>query len=125
MPLSALEEHMLARSTAQAAEGTTGAVHVVVEARALRDVDERVIVVWEELGLVESPAAVLLYVAEEERQVRAMAGHLVNEAVDDEFWGQVVSLVGQGFGRGEPMSGLSDAVMQLGEVLRAVAPVEA
>ena len=122
MGLQPLEQMVVNQSIKQAVDGLDAQIHVVVEDQCTSDLDEHVVVLWEERSLIEAPLAALIYVAVEQRQARVMSSHHLTESVESSFWDALLEGVGRGFARGEPTAGLTDGIMQLGELFRTVGP---
>ncbi len=111
---------------ADAERGHRGEIRVHVEARCRGDALARAAELFDALGMRGTAGAtgVLLYVALASRKVAVFADEGVHAAAEDGFWDGVAAAVAGGFGRGEPVAGLTQAVARIGEVLKDHAPGE-
>lgn len=126
--LTTEEEEAVVEAIGRAEAGNLGEVRVHLERRckheegALGRAKEKFYEL--EMCQTEDSTGVLLYVATKDRVTAVYAGPGIHECCAESFWQKVTDRVAEGFGAGEPASGLVDALDEVGELLREHVPGE-
>lgn len=114
------EEQRIVRAVANAERGNRGEVRVHLEERCVGPALRRARAVYRLLGLdrTRHDTAVLLYVATRSRVAAVYGGAGIHDPADADFWSGVSDRVARGFAAGDPAGGLSEALGQIGDMLR-------
>ncbi|MCG9879917.1 MAG: TPM domain-containing protein [Bacteroidia bacterium] len=125
------EEHFSEKDQAQIVEAiqlaekeTSGEIRVHIEAHATIDPIERAKQVFFELGMHNTAQknAVLIYVAFDDHKLAIIGDSGIHEKVGDNFWQSEKDLMVSHFKKNEYALGLSLAIEQVGEKLKAYFP---
>jgi uncharacterized membrane protein len=121
---SELDEQRIVRAIANAERDNRGEVQVHVERRCVGDPLVRACALYKSVGLegTEGDTGVLLYVASQSRVSAVYSGAGLHARAEDGFWQVVSDRVAAGYGQGQPVDGICDALRHIGDLLRSLVP---
>ena len=119
------EERRRVESAIRAAErSTSGEIRIHIERKCDADPKERALRTFHILRMTRTAArnGVLIYVACNSRKFAVLGDKGINEVVPHGFWNDVCGLLSDAFAAGRYADGLEQAVVRIGEKLKAYFP---
>ncbi len=124
--LSKEHKARIVQAIQQAETNTSGEIRVHLESLCNGDPCERAVYVFSHLKMHQTKDhnGVLIYLATKSRKFAIIGDSGINEKVGADFWNDTKDMMAEHFRKGEFAEGLSEAVLSVGEKLKAYFPYQ-
>lgn len=121
------EKEKILAAVHEAERNTSGEIRVHLEYRAQEPVYGHAKKVFHRIGMTKTAQrnGVLIFLATGNKKFAVLGDVGINEKVPEGFWNDVVQTLQAHFKRNEFAGGLSEAILRIGEKLKAYFPYEA
>lgn len=124
--LTAEQQESVVAAVRLAEKGTSGEIRIHLDGKCNGDPVKRASKVFSRLGMhkTELRNGVLIYLACESKVFAIIGDKGINDAVPENFWNDVIEVMGKEFKCGNFAEGLSKAVLMAGEKLKTYFPYQ-
>ena len=121
------EKKMILNAVREAERNTSGEIRVHLEYNAREPVYGHAQKVFQRIGMTKTAQrnGVLIFLATRNKKFAVLGDVGINEKVPEGFWNDVVGIMQEHFKQNKFAEGISDAVLRIGEKLKAYFPYQA
>ena len=118
---------MILNAVREAERNTSGEIRVHLEYNAREPVYGHAQKVFQRIGMTKTAQrnGVLIFLATRNKKFAVLGDVGINEKVPEGFWNDVVGIMQEHFKQNKFAEGISDAVLRIGEKLKAYFPYQA
>lgn len=120
------QKETMVNAIREAEKNTSGEIRIHIENRCKKEVLDRASEVFAELKMHKTALrnGVLVYIALEDKKLAILGDAGINSKVPSDFWNGIKNQMVEKFKAGEVTEGISEAVLKVGESLKAYFPYQ-
>lgn len=120
------QKEAMVNAIREAEKNTSGEIRIHIENRCKKEVLDRASEVFAELKMHKTAMrnGVLVYIALEDKKLAILGDAGINTKVPSDFWNGIKNQMVEKFRAGQVTEGISEAVLKVGESLKAYFPYQ-
>lgn len=120
------QKETMVNAIREAEKNTSGEIRIHIENRCKKEVLDRASEVFAELKMHKTALrnGILVYIALEDKKLAILGDAGINSKVPSDFWNGIKNQMVEKFKAGEVTEGISEAVLKVGESLKAYFPYQ-